>query len=62
MQFFINEKGIVTEAWIQKGLPNTGLDEAALAAVKRSKWKPAQQRDKKVGVWQTVPVVFTLTN
>ena len=62
VQFFINEKGIVTEAWIQKGLPNTGLDEAALAAVKRSKWKPAQQRDKKVGVWQTVPVVFTLTN
>ena len=62
VQFFINEKGAVTEAWIQKGLPNTGLDEAALAAVKRSKWKPAQQRDKKVGVWQTVPVVFTLTN
>ena len=62
VQFFIDEKGNVTEAWIQKGLPNTGLDEAALAAVKRSKWKPAQQRDKKVGVWQTVPVVFTLTN
>ena len=60
VQFFIDTKGNVTEAWIQKGLPNTGLDEAALAAVKRSKWKPAQQRDKKVGVWQTVPVVFTL--
>ena len=60
VQFFIDKKGNVTEAWIQKGLPNTGLDEAALAAVKRSKWKPAQQRDKKVGVWQTVPVVFTL--
>ncbi len=60
VQFFIDKKGNVTEAWIQKGLPNTGLDEAALVAVKRSKWKPAQQRDKKVGVWQTVPVVFTL--
>ena len=60
VQFFIDKKGNVTEAWIQKGLPNTGLDEAALSAVKRSKWKPAQQRDKKVGVWQTVPVVFTL--
>jgi len=60
VQFFIDKKGNVTEAWIQKGLPNTGLDEAALTAVKRSKWKPAQQRDKKVGVWQTVPVVFTL--
>ena len=62
IQFFINKKGIVTEAWVQKGIPNTGLNEAALEAVKKSKWKPAQQRDKKVGVWQTVPVKFELTS
>ena len=43
-----------------KGIPNTGLNEAALAAVLRSTWKPARQRDKKVGVWQTVPVRFEL--
>ena len=60
IQFFIDNKGNVTEAWVQKGIPNTGLDEAALLAVKKSKWKPAQQRDKKVGVWQTVPVKFEL--
>ena len=62
IQFFINKKGIVTEAWVQKGIPNTGLNEAALEAVKKSKWKPAQQRDKKVGVWQTVPVKFELSS
>ncbi len=62
IQFFINSKGLVTEAWVQKGIPNTGLNEAALEAVKKSKWKPAQQRDKKVGVWQTVPVKFELTS
>ena len=62
IQFFINNKGIVTEAYVQKGIPNTGLNEAALDAVKKSKWKPAQQRDKKVGVWQTVPVKFELTS
>ena len=62
IQFFINRKGIVTEAWVQKGIPNTGLNESALEAVKKSKWKPAQQRDKKVGVWQTVPVKFELTS
>ena len=62
IQFFIDVKGNVTEAWVQKGIPNTGLNEAALIAVKRSKWKPAQQRDKKVGVWQTVPVKFELTS
>ena len=62
IQFFIDAKGNVTEAWVQKGIPNTGLNEAALDAVKKSKWKPAQQRDKKVGVWQTVPVKFELTS
>ena len=62
IQFFIDATGNVTEAWVQKGIPNTGLNEAALAAVKKSKWKPAQQRDKKVGVWQTVPVKFELTS
>ena len=62
IQFFIDVQGNVTEAWAQKGIPNTGLNEAALTAVKRSKWKPAQQRDKKVGVWQTVPVKFELTS
>ena len=62
IQFFIDVKGNVTEAWVQKGIPNTGLNEAALIAVKRSKWKHAQQRDKKVGVSQTVPVKFELTS
>ena len=60
VQFFIDIKGNVTEAYVTKGLPNTGLDEAALSAVKKSKWKPARQREKKVGVWQTVPVRFVL--
>ena len=61
IQFFVDTKGNVTETLILKsGPPNTGLDEAALEAVKRSKWKPAQQRDKKVGVWQTIPIKFTL--
>ena len=30
IQFFIDKKGIVTEAWVLKGIPNTGLNEAAL--------------------------------
>ena len=60
IQFFIDEKGNVKEAYVKKGVPNTGLDEAALSAVKKSKWKPARQREKKVGVWQTVPVRFEL--
>ena len=58
---FINNEGIVTVTKIVKGLPNTGLDEAALDAIKKSTWYPASQRDKKVGVWTTIPVDFSLT-
>ena len=49
-------------ARIERGVPNTGLDEAALKAVKKSRWYPARQRDKKVGVWITIPIDFSLTN
>jgi len=62
VQFFIDIEGNVTEAYVTQGVPNTGLDEAAVEAVKKSKWYPAQQRDKKIGVWQTVPIVFSLTD
>ena len=33
---FINESGTVTTATVLKGVPNTGLDDAALNAVKKS--------------------------
>ena len=59
---FIDLKGNVKSARVQKGVPNTGLDEAALKAVKKSRWYPARQRDKKVGVWITIPIDFSLTN
>ena len=59
---FINLKGNVQSARVEKGVPNTGLDEAALKAVKKSRWYPARQRDKKVGVWITIPIDFSLTN
>ena len=62
IQFYIDVKGNVLEAYVRKGMANTALDDAALTAVKKSKWYPAQQRDKKVGAWQTIPVVFSLTN
>ena len=60
IQAFIDVNGNVTQAIVQKGVPNTGLDEAAKAAVEASKWKPARQREKKVGVWITIPVRFEL--
>lgn len=62
VQAFINDRGIVEETIILKGVPNTGLDEAAAAAIKRTRFKPAKQRDRPVGVWISIPVHFTLKN
>ena len=60
IQYFIDKKGNVTEAWVIKGIPDSGLDESALKAVKKSSWEPAMQGAQKVGIWQTVPVKFEL--
>lgn len=60
IQAFVDKNGIVRETVVLKGIPNTGLDEAAADAIKRTRWKPARQRDMKVGVWISVPVNFKL--
>ncbi len=60
VQAFINKEGIVEHTLILKGMPGTGLDEAAMDAIKRTRFKPAKQRDRDVGVWISIPVTFTL--
>jgi len=56
---FVNETGEVTNAKILKGL-GAGLDEAALNAVKQTKFKPGKQRGKPVKVQVSIPIVFKL--
>ncbi|MDZ7796462.1 MAG: energy transducer TonB [Candidatus Marinimicrobia bacterium] len=60
VQAFINKEGVVEHALILKGMPGTGLDEAAIDAIKRTRFKPAKQRDRDVGVWISIPVTFRL--
>ncbi len=60
VQAFINDKGDVEHCLIMKGMPGTGLDEAAINAIKKTKFKPAKQRDRNVGVWIAIPVTFKL--
>ncbi len=66
VQFYVYKSGYIAQSsdsiMIVKGIPNTGLDEAAIDAIKRTRWKPAMQRDKKVGVWISVPINFKLTS
>jgi len=60
VQAFVNEFGVVSECIILKGMPNTGLEEAAIAAIKKTRFKPAKQRDRNVGVYISIPVIFKL--
>ena len=57
---FVDKKGKVTETVVLKGIPNTGLDEAAMTAIAKTRFKPAKQRDRAVGVWISIPVNFRL--
>ena len=60
VQAFIDKKGRVKETLILKGVPNTGLDEAAMEAIRKTRFKPAKQRERAVGVWISIPVNFKL--
>ncbi len=60
VQVFIDKKGRVKETMILKGIPNTGLDEAAIEAIRKTRFKPAKQRERAVGVWISIPVNFRL--
>ena len=56
----IGVDGNVVRTQIMKSLGPNGCDEAAAAAIRAVKWKPAMQRDKPVRVWVAVPVDFRL--
>jgi len=60
IQAFIDKKGRVIETTIVKGIPNTGLDEAAIEAIRKTRFRPAKQRERAVGVWISIPVNFKL--
>ncbi|MDP6456756.1 MAG: energy transducer TonB [Candidatus Marinimicrobia bacterium] len=60
LQAFVNRRGKVTDVVILTGLPGTGLNQAAMDAVKKTPFKPAKQRDVAVGVWISIPINFKL--
>ena len=54
----LDENGNVTECKIIKGHDGTGLNEAAIDAIMKAKFTPAMQRDRKVSVWMSIPIVL----
>jgi protein TonB len=56
----INEKGEVTEVKIEKG-DNKLLIDAAVAAVKATKFSPGELKGKKVKAEVVIPIMFKLS-
>jgi protein TonB len=56
---FVDENGNVNKVELIRGI-GAGCDEAAIAAVQQTKFKPGKQRGKPVKVQVTVPVLFKL--
>lgn len=59
LNVLITENGDVEDINILKSL-SKGCDDAAIAAVKLTKWQPAKSKDTPVKVWVGIPVVFRL--
>ena len=59
IQAFIDVTGNVVEAKVIKGVGH-GLDEAALEAVKQTKFTSGKQEGKPVKVQVTIPIIFKL--
>lgn len=58
VKVLINTKGDVEKVEVLKSHPM--LDDAAIAAAKKFKFKPGKQRDRYVKVWMTIPFTFKL--
>ena len=56
---FISKKGVPKNVYLVKGVFES-LDQIALSAVKQSRWIPAKQQGKRIGVWVNIPVSFKL--
>jgi periplasmic protein TonB len=59
VEAYVNEQGEVTRTVVVKGI-GAGCDEAAQAAVAKTKFKPGKQRGKPVKVRMSIPIRFRL--
>jgi protein TonB len=60
LRIVIDKKGQVTDIRVMKSMGRTGLDESAIEAVKKWKFKPAMRNKVPVDVWMDVTINFRL--
>ncbi|MEJ2502602.1 MAG: energy transducer TonB [Gemmatimonadota bacterium] len=56
--FFLDETGRVVKTQIDRSSGYADLDAAALEVADRMEFSPAENRDRKVPVWVSVPITF----
>jgi protein TonB len=56
IKVFIDENGVATEVIVLRGIDE--LNQAAIDAVKKAKYKPAKNEGKVVGVWVNLSINF----
>jgi TonB family protein len=56
--FFIDETGTVVRTQLNQSGGHPALDEAALKAAEFMRFEPALNREERVAVWVTIPVIF----
>src|SRR5690606_38550688 len=59
VQFVVNEQGVPSDIRVVRGIGG-GADEAAVAAVRESRFTPGLQRGRPVKVRMSLPVTFRL--
>ena len=60
VEFYVDEVGKVDLSTVAVLQSIPCLDQVCIDVIKKSKWKPAMQGDKKVGVWMSLPFSFKL--
>jgi protein TonB len=58
LKVFVNAQGRVEQAEVLDGIDKSGLNEAAVAGIRRASFRPAIQRGLPIGVWLTITVTF----
>ena len=58
LKVFVDAEGRVEQAEVLEGIEKSGLNEAALAGIRRASFRPAIQRGLPIGVWLTITVTF----
>jgi len=57
---YINKLGKANDFEVLDGIANTGMNEASIEAIRKTKFKPAQKDKKPIGAWIEIPVNFRL--